>query len=249
MKPSDILKQEHRVIEQVLDCLEKMAGNGRRTARAMPVGAQAIDFFRNFADRCHHGKEEAHFFPAMEAKGFPAMRPDRRHAARARTGPPGSARDARCGGRGRGGRRDCRSALCGARPAFVELLRNTSKRKIIACSAWPTRRFRRLTSDSCWRPLATSNRSTWAWERTRNISKSPTNWPIDWVSRMAPSPRPPVATTAAATDASSDPASVALCLGTFNLAGPEHRSADSLALGADLDPIGAAGRALHGCGS
>jgi hemerythrin-like domain-containing protein len=31
---------------------------------------EAIDFFRNFADRCHHGKEETHFFPAMEAKGF-----------------------------------------------------------------------------------------------------------------------------------------------------------------------------------
>ena len=32
---------------------------------------QALDFFRNFADRCHHGKEETHLFPAMEAKGFP----------------------------------------------------------------------------------------------------------------------------------------------------------------------------------
>ena len=32
---------------------------------------QALDFFRNFADRCHHGKEETYLFPAMEAKGFP----------------------------------------------------------------------------------------------------------------------------------------------------------------------------------
>jgi len=29
---------------------------------------QMLDFFRNFADACHHGKEETHFFPAMEAK-------------------------------------------------------------------------------------------------------------------------------------------------------------------------------------
>jgi hemerythrin-like domain-containing protein len=31
----------------------------------------AIAFFRTFTDECHHGKEEAHLFPALEAKGFP----------------------------------------------------------------------------------------------------------------------------------------------------------------------------------
>ena len=31
---------------------------------------QTIDFFRNFADRCHHGKEEACLFPLLEQKGF-----------------------------------------------------------------------------------------------------------------------------------------------------------------------------------
>ncbi len=71
MKPSAILSGEHRVIEQVLDCLEKMAecveaGSPLDTAAA----SKALDFFRNFADRCHHGKEESHFFPAMEQKGF-----------------------------------------------------------------------------------------------------------------------------------------------------------------------------------
>jgi hemerythrin-like domain-containing protein len=30
----------------------------------------AVAFFRTFADQCHHGKEEAQLFPAMEAKGF-----------------------------------------------------------------------------------------------------------------------------------------------------------------------------------
>jgi hemerythrin-like domain-containing protein len=71
MKPSDILSGEHRVIEQVLNCLEKIAAACRREGRLDGRSArEAIDFFRNFADRCHHGKEEAHFFPAMEAKGF-----------------------------------------------------------------------------------------------------------------------------------------------------------------------------------
>ena len=71
MKPSDILKNEHRVIEQVLNCLEKVAQQGTSAGELDARSAeQAIDFFRNFADRCHHGKEESHFFPAMEAKGF-----------------------------------------------------------------------------------------------------------------------------------------------------------------------------------
>lgn len=71
MLPTDVLKSEHRVIEQVLDVLEKIAGRAAYqgvfdTASA----AQALDFFRNFADRCHHGKEEEQLFPALEAKGF-----------------------------------------------------------------------------------------------------------------------------------------------------------------------------------
>ncbi len=72
MKPTEILSHEHRVIEQALDCLEKMA-NECRSAGTLDVQAarDAIAFFRNFADRCHHGKEETHLFPAMEAKGMP----------------------------------------------------------------------------------------------------------------------------------------------------------------------------------
>ena len=71
MKPSDILSGEHRVIEQVLNCLEKIAAACRRDGRLDGRSArEAIDFFRNFADKCHHGKEESYFFPAMEAKGF-----------------------------------------------------------------------------------------------------------------------------------------------------------------------------------
>jgi hemerythrin-like domain-containing protein len=71
MKPSDILSGEHRVIEQVLNCLEEIAEACQRDDKLDGRSArEAIDFFRNFADRCHHGKEETHFFPAMEAKGF-----------------------------------------------------------------------------------------------------------------------------------------------------------------------------------
>jgi len=72
MNPTEILMEEHRVIEQVLECLEKMVTQAieRNTLDPEPAG-DAIAFFQGFADRCHHGKEEVHLFPLMEAKGFP----------------------------------------------------------------------------------------------------------------------------------------------------------------------------------
>jgi hemerythrin-like domain-containing protein len=71
MQPTDILMNEHRIIEQVLNCLEQIlnqcsAGETLDTKSAK----QAIEFFRGFADRCHHGKEEAQLFPVMQANGF-----------------------------------------------------------------------------------------------------------------------------------------------------------------------------------
>ena len=50
----------------------RSCGRPSRRAGSMPQPAKdAVAFFRDFADRCHHGKEEAHLFPALEAKGFP----------------------------------------------------------------------------------------------------------------------------------------------------------------------------------
>ncbi len=72
MNASEILRNEHRVIERVLDVLQRIA---ERAESGGPLDVdsarQAIAFFRGFADRCHHAKEEEHFFPAMESKGFP----------------------------------------------------------------------------------------------------------------------------------------------------------------------------------
>ena len=68
-KPTQILSDEHRVIERVLGAVEKLAEG--------PVGAlepwkKAIEFIRGFADQCHHFKEEKVLFPAMEAHGIPS---------------------------------------------------------------------------------------------------------------------------------------------------------------------------------
>jgi hemerythrin-like domain-containing protein len=72
MRATDILKEEHRVIEQVLDCLEVMTNQANETGHLdVASGRLAIDFFRRFADGCHHYKEEQGLFPALERKGFP----------------------------------------------------------------------------------------------------------------------------------------------------------------------------------
>jgi len=71
IKSLDILMNEHRLIEQVLNCLEKIVARCDAEGRLDKESAQqALDFFRTFADRCHHGKEEAHLFPLLETRGM-----------------------------------------------------------------------------------------------------------------------------------------------------------------------------------
>ncbi len=71
MQPTDILMTEHRLIEQVLSCLEKMVQQAEGEKKLEKKSAlEAIDFCRSFADGYHHAKEEAHLFPVMEANGF-----------------------------------------------------------------------------------------------------------------------------------------------------------------------------------
>src|SRR5262249_4968162 len=65
-----ILNNEHRVIEQVLKCLERIAERCATEGRLnRPDAEQALDFFRTFADQCHHHKEEDHLFRFLETKG------------------------------------------------------------------------------------------------------------------------------------------------------------------------------------
>jgi len=66
------LMDEHRLIEQVLGSLETLAFEveaGRPLER--PVVADYATFFREFADACHHGKEEDLLFARMVERGFP----------------------------------------------------------------------------------------------------------------------------------------------------------------------------------
>jgi hemerythrin-like domain-containing protein len=73
MRATDVLKSEHRVIEQVLNCLEAIADRACATGALDGDSArEVIDFLRHFADGCHHAKEEEHLFKVLEARGFPA---------------------------------------------------------------------------------------------------------------------------------------------------------------------------------
>jgi hemerythrin-like domain-containing protein len=70
--PIETLMHEHRVIEQVLGALESFAAFTARGATAeRSTVADFAAFFANFADRCHHGKEEDRLFVAMNEAGFP----------------------------------------------------------------------------------------------------------------------------------------------------------------------------------
>lgn len=72
MEPTTILSNEHRVIEIVLAALENLANRALAEKRLDRQSAlEAIDFIKNFADRCHHGKEEDHLFVALVNKGMP----------------------------------------------------------------------------------------------------------------------------------------------------------------------------------
>jgi hemerythrin-like domain-containing protein len=71
MEPTEVLRREHRIIEQVVRCLEKMAERCDWEGRLDGLAAtQALDFFHDFALKCHDEKEERHLFPLLEARGF-----------------------------------------------------------------------------------------------------------------------------------------------------------------------------------
>ncbi len=74
MLATDELKQEHRVIERMLAVIDA-AAEKQRMGQTLPPDffPRVVDFVRNFADRCHHGKEEENLFKAMEKHGIPGQ--------------------------------------------------------------------------------------------------------------------------------------------------------------------------------
>jgi len=72
MTPTEILKNEHLLIVEVLDYLEEAADRLDRGDDVDPdFFLDAAEFVAGFADRCHHSKEEDILFVAMTARDMP----------------------------------------------------------------------------------------------------------------------------------------------------------------------------------
>jgi hemerythrin-like domain-containing protein len=68
----ETLMSEHRVIEQAVDALVAFAGRAGDGPGDRAELARFVTFIREFADACHHGKEEDVLFRTMVEAGFPS---------------------------------------------------------------------------------------------------------------------------------------------------------------------------------
>ena len=70
-QPTAILRQEHEAVTRMLEAAEQTAAKLERKEAVRPELLEGIDeFFELFVDKCHHGKEEELFFPALAKKGM-----------------------------------------------------------------------------------------------------------------------------------------------------------------------------------
>ena len=68
-KATEVLSNEHKVIARVLAVVAKLTT--KSVEGSLDSWKKTLDFFRHFADQCHHFKEEQVLFPAMEKRGIP----------------------------------------------------------------------------------------------------------------------------------------------------------------------------------
>jgi hemerythrin-like domain-containing protein len=72
MSPAiDVLRHEHDAILMSLEVLNQIAEEARQGNVTSSDVLSFLDFLREFADKCHHGKEEGLLFPAMIEAGLP----------------------------------------------------------------------------------------------------------------------------------------------------------------------------------
>lgn len=68
----DVLRHEHDAILMALKILDRIADEAKNGKIESADVANFLGFLKEFADRCHHGKEEGMLFPAMIDAGLPA---------------------------------------------------------------------------------------------------------------------------------------------------------------------------------
>jgi hemerythrin-like domain-containing protein len=69
--PTAVLREEHQLILRVLDVLQVLLEKGDAGEWDFDAWQECVEFFRLFADACHHGKEEDLLFPELESRGMP----------------------------------------------------------------------------------------------------------------------------------------------------------------------------------
>lgn len=70
--PSEVLRAEHQVILRVIGVLQQLVIRSEQGKGFEKESLRrCVEFFRHFADACHHAKEEDLLFPALEARGMP----------------------------------------------------------------------------------------------------------------------------------------------------------------------------------
>lgn len=67
-----ILRKEHEAILKMLNATDEAVRriDARQAVKPDTLGG-LLEFFRLFADKCHHGKEEDLLFPLLESRGLP----------------------------------------------------------------------------------------------------------------------------------------------------------------------------------
>lgn len=71
MKSTNQLSNDHKAILRAIDILRGMSQRASQPEGFDAAdGAAILDFFRTFADKCHHTKEESVLFPALIQHGM-----------------------------------------------------------------------------------------------------------------------------------------------------------------------------------
>jgi hemerythrin-like domain-containing protein len=69
MDALEVLLEEHEIIEKAIEVLNKSVKNLQTGKKVSPeVFEKILDIIKNFADKCHHGKEETVLFPLMKKR-------------------------------------------------------------------------------------------------------------------------------------------------------------------------------------
>src|SRR6218665_3437929 len=71
-KAIEVLRHEHDAILMALDILDRIVDEAKHGKIESGDAVSFVGFLKEFADKCHHGKEEGLLFPGMIGAGTPS---------------------------------------------------------------------------------------------------------------------------------------------------------------------------------